>query len=346
MLLCSFDLGLHLLPDEGVHEAVVNGGTLDGVQHEAALQEILQLGHLAGVIFGQVSVSQHLMLKTFLHCWQTYPLSDFVNIPVEEVTRRVKVLVLEGSFPDDLLEGTEQLVGVGAHSLHMQTHILSILLQHLVWRQKQEQEYSHDLIVPDDLDGHVQAPPRCIPRPHHVTEHSLPCVPIDSVPEGGTLSVKLGFSEVPWWMSPSLSTAKFSPNISENMSFLFKSFSAWFSSFSSSIFSAAFLSLLLSFVSAAALLFSCCFWFSLSSSLLSFLLFSMLLLVLPEPAAASSFLSFSSSSWSSCSLLLLLLLLDDRDWDLGEPDLDMAGVEMAGASAIDLACDGGLGGGQ
>lgn len=63
MSLCSFDIRLHLLPDEGVHEAVVYGCTLDGVQHEAAFQQVLQLGHLAGVIFWQVPVSQHLMLK-------------------------------------------------------------------------------------------------------------------------------------------------------------------------------------------------------------------------------------------------------------------------------------------
>ena len=32
--------------------------------------------------------------------------------------------------------------------------------------------YSHHLIVPDDLDGHVLLSLEGVPSPHHITEHS------------------------------------------------------------------------------------------------------------------------------------------------------------------------------
>lgn len=46
-----------------MHETVVNGGTLDGVQHEAALKEVLQLCHLACVVLRQIPITQHFVLQ-------------------------------------------------------------------------------------------------------------------------------------------------------------------------------------------------------------------------------------------------------------------------------------------
>ena len=41
----------------------------------------------------------------------------------------------------------------------------------------------HNLIVPDDLDGHLLVAPQAVPSPHHIGEDTLTCVTIDSIPE-------------------------------------------------------------------------------------------------------------------------------------------------------------------